>query len=115
VSVHGVYRFQVRVRVRPEAGRTAASGLTALSFKLYFENGIMSLPPLFAGRNALRLRVGGVTAPAGPVTVSYEYETAGGVKRHTRALEPAAFVGGEARYTAETPGLTRCRSVSISY
>jgi len=115
VSIHGVYRFQVRVRVRPVAGRRSAAGLTALSMKLYFENGIMSIPPLFAGSNTVRMKVAEGAALSAPVTVAYEYETAGGWKSHKQILRPGAFVKGEAQYTADAPGLTRCRSVSISY
>ncbi len=55
--VLGAYRFQIRVRVPQDAAPSASAGLSALSMKLYFENGIMSIPPLFPGRNNLRLRI----------------------------------------------------------
>lgn len=115
VSIHGVYRFQVRVKVKEDAGRKTAAGLSAISLKLYFENGIMSIPPLFAGRNSMRLRVADAAALSGPVTVSYRYRTAGGEKTSQRALGRADFRNGEAGYAVEAAGLTRCNSVSISY
>ncbi|MBL0161078.1 MAG: hypothetical protein IPP47_28940 [Bryobacterales bacterium] len=109
VSIHGTYRFQIRARVPQGAG------LSALSMKLYFENGIMSIPPLFAGRNALRFRLRDASTLTAPVTVVYRYETAAGEKTHKQVLRPADFHQGEAAYVAEAPGLIRCRSVSISY
>jgi len=115
VSIHGAYRFQVRVKVNKDAGRKTAAGLSALSLKLYFENGIMSIPPLFEGKNTLRLRVADAAALSGPVTVTYRYATAGGEKTSQRALGRADFKNGEAAYALEAAGLTRCNSVSISY
>ncbi|MBL8290209.1 MAG: hypothetical protein JNN08_00160 [Bryobacterales bacterium] len=113
VSIHGVYRFQLRVRVPEEKGRKAPAGLSGLALELYFENGIMSIPPLFAGRNTLRLKAASV--PEAPVEVTYVCETGSGVQSHRRVLAPAAFVSGEAAYEVDAPGLKRCRSVSITY
>lgn len=113
VSIHGVYRFQIRVRVPGRAGRQAPAGLTGLALKLYFENGIMSIPPLLAGRNTLRLSAASV--PAAPIEVTYVCESGGGEQRHRRVLAPEAFVQGEAAYDVDAPGLTRCRSVAIGY
>jgi hypothetical protein len=106
VSIHGVYRFQLRVK-KPEHA--------AVSLKLNFENGIMSIPPLFAGKNTLRFRVADAATLTGPVTVAYRYATDGGEKTHRHVLRPADFKNGEAVYVVDAPGLTRCRSVSISY
>jgi hypothetical protein len=112
VSIHGVYRFQLRIRV--SAGG-APAGLREMGIQLHFENGIMSIPPLFAGSNTLRFRVAEAGALKGPVTVEYRYETAAGEKVHRQVLSPADFREGEAVYRAEAPGLTRCRTVSVSY
>ena len=112
VSIHGVYRFQLRVRV---AGGAGPAGLNGLALQLHFENGIMSIPPLFAGSNTLRFRVAEAGALKGPVTVEYRCETAAGEKAHRQVLRPADFREGEAVYRAEAPGLTRCRTVSVSY
>jgi hypothetical protein len=106
VSIHGVYRFQLRVR---------AADRVKLSLKLYFENGIMSIPPLFAGRNTLRLHVASASTLVGPVTVTYRFATAAGERTVSRALRPKDFEGDEAVFVMNAPGLTRCRSVSISY
>ncbi len=115
VSIHGVYRFQLRVKVKEDAGRKTAAGMSAISLKLYFENGIMSIPPLFAGKNTMRLRVADAAALSGPVTVTYRYATAGGERTSQRALGRADFKNGEAAYGVESAGLTRCNSVSIAY
>lgn len=115
VSIHGTYRFQLRVRVPESSARHSAAGLSALSVKLYFETGIMSIPPLFPGHNELRFRLNDASSLTAPVTVVYRYETAAGEKTHHQTLRPADFKDGEATYTADAPGLTRCRSVSISY
>ena len=115
VSIHGAYRFQLRVRVPESPNRKAMAGLSALSLKLYFENGIMSIPPLFAGKNQLRFRVADAAALTGPVTVVYGYDSASGEKTHRQILRAGDFQNEEATYTADAPGLLRCRSVSISY
>lgn len=113
VSIHGAYRFQIRVRVREEKGRKAPAGLTSLALKLYFENGIMSIPPLFAGRNTLRLAAAGV--PQAPVEINYVCDTDRGKQSYRHVLAPTAFAGGEAAFEVNAPGLRRCRSVSIAY
>ncbi|MCL4794967.1 MAG: hypothetical protein KJZ84_10395 [Bryobacteraceae bacterium] len=113
VSIHGVYRFQIRVRVREEIGRTTPAGLSSLALKLYFENGIMSIPPLFAGRNTIRLKAARV--PSAPVEVNYVCESAGGEQSYRRVLAPTAFAAGEAAFEVNAPGLKRCRSVSLAY
>ncbi len=115
VSIHGAYRFQVRVKVLPSEDGKAAAGLNTISMKLWFENGIMSIPPLFAGSNTVRMKTATGSIPAAPVSVTYEYETAGGLRSHRQVLGPTAFAKGEASYKVEAPGLMRCRSVSISY
>ncbi len=106
VSIHGVYRFQIRVN---------KGAVSALALKLYFENGIMSIPPLFAGKNTLRLRVRAAASLRGPITVKYRYDTADGVREHVQMLLPASFRNNEASYTVDAPALIRCRSVAISY
>ena len=113
-SIHGAYRFQIRVRVPRDATPSASAGLSALSMKLYFENGIMSIPPLFAGRNKLRLRIADPAALTSPLTVVYLYDTPRGPKSHRQMLRPSDFTQGEARYIVNAPDLIRCRSVSIS-
>lgn len=115
VSIHGRYRLQLRVSVAAEAGRTSPAGLSALALRLTFENGIMSIPRIFAGRNTVRFRVREGHAPRAPVTVVYRYQTASGEKTHRRRLRPSAFRGGEAAYEIDAPGLVRCNSVSVSY
>jgi hypothetical protein len=113
VSIHGRYRFQLRLRVEPEAARRSPAGLQSIALKLYFENGIMPIPPLFDGLNTLRLGV--AAPPAAPFTVTYQYETEQGVRTVSRRLPPAALSTGEAPFTLRAPGLTRCKSVSIAY
>jgi hypothetical protein len=115
ISIHGVYRFQLRVKVPPVSGRKAASGLSSLKLKLYFENGIMSIPPLFAGRNTMRLRLADPSGLTSPVTVVYHYETAAGDKIFRKQLRRSDFTNGEAVFQADAPGLIRCRSVAVSY
>lgn len=114
-SIHGVYHFQLRVKVQSAGARKSPAGLTALSVKLYFENGIMSIPPLFAGRNSLRFRLADPSALTAPVNVVYRYETGAGTRTLTHQLRRADFINGEAVFQVEAPGLLRCRSVAVSY
>lgn len=115
VSIHGAYRFQVRLAVEPRAGRAAPPGLDALKLALYFENGIMSIPQIFAGSNTVRFRVRDSSLLRGPVRVTYRYETAAGDRVHTKVLRPSDFRGNEAVYRLDAPGLSRCKSVAVEY
>jgi hypothetical protein len=94
--------------------RTEPAGLSALSLRFTFENGIMSLPQIFAGRNTVRVSLNG-EAPARPLTVAYRYRTNVGEKVHSQRLEPSAFRNGEASYVLDAPGLIRCESVRVTY
>jgi len=114
-SIHGLYRFQIRVRVPQQARRETAAGLSAFALKLYFENGIMSITPLFAGKNTLRLRVADAASLAGPIVITYRYVTAAGEKELSRTLQRTDFQNDEAVATADAPGLERCKSVAIVY
>jgi hypothetical protein len=115
VSIHGVYRLQLRVTVPPAAGRTAPAGLNHLRLRLDFENGIMSIPPIFAGENTLRVRLRDASLLRGPVRVVYHYETAAGNKTHTQVLRPSDFRENTAVYRIDAPGLLRCRSVTVAH
>jgi len=105
LPVHGNYRFQLRV----------AGPNRQLKLKLHFETGILSIPPLFAGNNTVRLRVADPAALKRNLTVTYRYTTAAGERQHRQILRPADFKTNEAVYQANTPGLLRCQSVAISY
>lgn len=111
VSIHGVYRFQVRVSVAPNSN----GGLRKLGLKLLFENGIMSLPRLLPGKNDLRFELADPTALRGRVVVSYRYQTSAGEESVTQTLRPSDFSGGVARWTVHVPGLVKCNSVTVAY
>lgn len=113
-SVHGTYRFQIRVNVKGDSQRRSA-GLAAFRMKLYFETGIMSIPPLFAGNNDMRFELGDTSRLRGPVTVTYAYGTKAGQRTHEQRLLPSDFKQGVASFAVRVPDLTRCDSVSIRY
>lgn len=114
VSIHGVYRFQLRITVKgSQAGE--AAGLSRLRMKLYFETGIMSLPQIFEGDNAMQLALKDASQLRGPVTVTYRYQTAQGERTHRQSLKPSDFRDNAASYPLAAPGLTRCNSVTVAY
>jgi hypothetical protein len=115
VSIHGVYRFQVRISVSPRAERTTVLGLNALRLQLDFENGIMALPQIFEGKNKIHFKVRDGSRLRGNIEVTYRYETAAGERTHRQSLRPADFHANMATYTIEAPGLLRCKSVSVAY
>jgi len=115
VSIHGVYQFQIRVAVEPRANRREAAGLSDLRIELYFENGIMSIPQIFAGANAIRFKLRNPAALRGPLRVTYKYQAAKGERSHTQVLSAGDFHDGVARYAFNAAGLVRCESLSISY
>jgi hypothetical protein len=112
VNLHGVYRFQVRVKV---AGGGPASGLSALQLTAHFENGVMSIPQIFAGHNTVHFKLNDSAKLNGPIEVTYRYETAAGERTHSQVLQPSDFQSNEATYTVDAPGLLRCNSLSVNY
>lgn len=114
-SIHGVYRFQLRVIVTPDAARKTPAGLAALQMQLFFENGIMSVPQIFSGRNTLRFGVRDGARLRGPVEVAYHYTNAAGKQTAKRVLRAEDLRGNEAVWNVDAPGLIRCDSLSISY
>ena len=115
VSIHGAYRFQIRITVAPNAQRPAPAGLKSLSLEAFFESGIMSMPQIFAGENAMQFRLKDASALRGPVKVTYTYETNNGTRTHAKLLAASDFHDNAARYVLQAPGLIRCKSLAISY
>jgi hypothetical protein len=105
-QVKGVYRFQIR---------GPAQNLSKLGLELFFENGIMSIPQVFAGRNTIHFKVHDAAAIARPVTVTYRYQTAEGERVHTQDLSQHDFHDNVANYEIDAPGLIRCNSLTIAY
>jgi len=105
-QVKGVYRFQIR---------GAARSLRALELEAYFENGIMSIPQIFSGRNKMHFQVRDATVITRPLTVTYRYQTADGERMHTHRLARSDFSGNVAAYEIDAPGLERCNSLTIAY
>jgi hypothetical protein len=98
-----------------KAAGGAASGLSALQLVAYFENGIMSIPQIFEGRNTVRFKVNDSSKLNAPIEVTYRYETPAGERKHHQVLQPADFRGNEASYVIDAPGLIRCNSLAVVY
>ncbi|MBN2289724.1 MAG: hypothetical protein JXQ83_10365 [Candidatus Glassbacteria bacterium] len=115
-SLHGTYRFQVRLRFAA-AGPAAAVGLKSLGLAAFFENGIMSLPQLFAGDNTVRLKVDDPAQVESDILVTYTWQDEQGAERcHRMRVTPEMFYrDNQAVYNIEAPGLVRCNSVAVSY
>ncbi|MCW5982634.1 MAG: hypothetical protein KIT09_31390 [Bryobacteraceae bacterium] len=114
-SIHGAYRFQLRVAVAPDPARSEPAGLKALKVTAAFENGIMSIPQIFAGANTVRFKLNDARSVRSPIRVTYRYQTAAGEKAHEQGLRPADFRNNEAVYQLDAPGLLRCNSLAIAY
>ncbi|MDA1314756.1 MAG: hypothetical protein O2968_15590 [Acidobacteria bacterium] len=110
-----MYRFQVRVVVKPNAKAGVEVGLKALKLSSHFETGIMSIPRIFAGRNKIRFKVRDASNVDGPIRVTYRYETKAGERSHEKVLAARDFRDNEAVYEIDAPGLIRCKSLAISY
>ncbi|MBL8228150.1 MAG: hypothetical protein JNL98_06720 [Bryobacterales bacterium] len=102
LAVHGSYRFQLR-------GKPGA----AVDLHLHFENGLMTLPQIFAGRNRVRVELR--NSPQLPVKITYRWDSEGGERTHQKQLKPSDFRDGKAAYEIDAPGLVRCRSVQVRY
>ncbi len=107
VSIHGVYRFQIRVR--------SSAGMAAYRLETWFENNIMSLPRIFAGKNRIRFQVRDASLLRAPIEVIYRYRTPGGRQEHRQRLDPGDFRYNAAFYEIDAPDLLRCDSVAVRY
>jgi hypothetical protein len=115
-SFHGAYRFQMRLRVRAKA-EASRVGLADLGYVAYFENGIMSLPQIFAGDNTIRLKVEDSSQVRSDIHVTYCWQTEDGQgTSHEKRIYPSLFFrDNEAVYRISAPNLRRCTSLVISY
>ena len=114
-SLHGVYRFQVRVVVESNAKAGVEAGLKALKLASHFENGIMTIPQIFSGRNNIRFKVADAAKVNGSIRVTYHYVDESGEQTHEQILTARDFRNNEAVYEIDAPGLIRCKSLAISY
>jgi hypothetical protein len=115
ISVHGVYRFQIRLSISPNANRKGEVGLQSLSLDVYFENGIMSIPQIIDGVNAIHFKVTDSSKIRGPIRVVYRYQTQTADRVQEQILQPTDFHHNSAAYTFDAPGLIRCNSLLIAY
>ncbi len=115
VSLHGIYRFQVRFSIKPSAARKEEVGLKGLKLEAYFENGIMSIPRIVSGSNVIHFKVVDGTQVRDPIEVIYNYQNQSGETRHQQRIHPRDFQSNMATYSLEAPGLIRCNSLSIRY
>ncbi|MBN2289409.1 MAG: hypothetical protein JXQ83_08765 [Candidatus Glassbacteria bacterium] len=113
-TVHGRYRFQLRLKAYC-TGQAEAVGLKALAFKCFFETGIMSIPQIFAGENALAFKVNDQQAVKAPIKFTYNYQTRDGERTSRTVIDPGAFSDNRASFVVGAPGLVRCNSLVIEY
>jgi len=115
VSIHGVYRFQLRFSVQANSQRKAPAGLKQLRLETYFENGLMSIPRIGAGANTIHFKVADASTVRGPIQVVYRYQTSSHERSHQQLLQPEDFHHNVATYHLDAPGLLRCNSLLIRY
>jgi hypothetical protein len=115
-SLHGTYRFQLRLRF-DAAGEASRVGLGSLSLLAFFENGIMSIPQLSSGGNTIRFKVEDPAQVKSDILVTYAWQNAeGAAKSHEMLLTPGMFIkDNQAVYHIDAQGLARCNSLIISY
>ncbi len=115
VSIHGVYRFQIRLSIQPNSMRVQDAGLLGLKLEAFFENGIMSIPRIVTGKNTIDFKVADASEVSGPIKIIYRYQTQEGERQHKQILQRGDFVRNVATYQFEAPGLRRCNSLVIVY
>jgi len=115
-SFHGTYRYQVRFRFQSAAAASQV-GLADFGIVSFFENGIMSIPQIFAGENTVRFKVGDAAEIQSDIYVTYTWEDrVGQPGSHTKQITPELFFKeNEAVYTIDAPELWRCNSLVVSY
>ncbi|OGG05788.1 MAG: hypothetical protein A3F83_05620 [Candidatus Glassbacteria bacterium RIFCSPLOWO2_12_FULL_58_11] len=121
-SFHGTYRWQLKISLVAGGQRLVSNkprsqvGLDALHVAAFFENGIMSIPQIFAGDNTIRFKVEDPAKVEGDILVTYRWQAAQGEQCNRKRITPDEFYkDNEAVYHLEAPGLERCNSLSISY
>ena len=115
VSIHGVYRFQIRLSIGSNIHRGGEVGLQSLRLEACFENGIMSIPRIIDGVNVIHFKVTDSSKIRGPIRVAYRYQTQAREEVNEQILQPTDFRNNCATYTFEAPGLIRCNSLQIAY
>jgi len=115
VSIHGTYRFQLRFSIAPNAARGSDVGLKSLKLETAFENGMMSIPRITAGKNTIHFKVADATQVKGPVEVVYRYQTLSGEPQHRQVIQPGDFLENVATYSFDAPNLIRCNSLLVHY
>jgi hypothetical protein len=113
--VYGTYRFQLRFSIAPNAARKADPGLNSLKLETSFENGIMSIPRIIAGKNKVHFKVADASLVKAPLEVIYRYQTRSGENQHRQVIQPRDFAGNVASYSFDAPDLVRCNSVLVRY
>jgi len=115
-SLHGTYRYQIRLRFKADASPSQV-GLADFGLVTFFENGIMSIPQIFAGENTVRFKVRDATKIESDIYVTYTWEAQSGRQySDTKRIYPELFFkDDEAVYTISTPELRRCNSLVIEY
>ncbi len=93
VSIHGTYRFQLRFSIAPNAARESDVGLNSLKLETAFENGIMSIPRITAGKNTIHFKVADAASVKGPMEVVYRYQTNSGETQHRQMIQPRDLRG----------------------
>lgn len=105
-GLYGVYRVQIRATAAMENARLT----------LHFENGIMTLPRLFPGKNEMLFKLqDAARLGGGALRVMYRYQSKTGERTAEQVLRRGDFRGNAARYQIDVPELIRCRSVTIRY
>jgi hypothetical protein len=115
LSIHGVYRFQLRFSLQQNPSRQKVAGLKSVSLETFFENSITSIPRITAGENTIQFKVRDESLISTPIKVTYHYRTSAGKGRHEKVLRPADFNKNMATYQLNIPDLIRCDSLVISH
>lgn len=115
VSIHGVYRFQLRFSLQRNPSQQKAAGLKAVSLESFFENSIHAMPRITAGENTIQFKVKDGSLISTPIKVTYHYRTSAGKCHHEQVLRPSDFKNNIASYRLDAPGLVRCDSLVISH
>ena len=112
VSIHGTYRFQLRFSIAPNAARKSDVGLNSLKLETAFENGIMSIPRITAGKNTIHFKVADAASVKGPNRNRLSLPDT--FRRNPASTgNPTAAISlrNVASYSFDAPDLIRCNSV----
>ncbi len=112
-SVTGKYDYLIQFRCKA-ADNPDTVGISRLAIKTFIDGSLNALPRIVDGNNTIHFKINETDVKA-PVTIEYRWITGDQEHSHLKTINPEQLRSGEAAYSFNADGLTRCVSYAFSY